>query len=127
MIDQADVFLRRELAHLAVSGRVRAQPIGVELYRFELIRTVIPLVPRNLLDGKLNQGQGVSPAGPEDFGVHGDVKVVLLAEALTEEGCVAALALTLTPDKDATPWRDNGSATHPSCGTAPYTPPRYFL
>lgn len=45
-----------------------------------------------------------------------------------EQGSVALFALSLATQEESAPGRDARTAhPHPTFGTAPYTPPRYFL
>jgi hypothetical protein len=44
-----------------------------------------------------------------------------------EQSPIRLLTLSLTTKEDTPPyWNRGGAPFHPSCGTAPYTPPRYF-
>ena len=76
---------------------------------------------------KVTVATGVSPAsGTGDFSNCFAAEIHLLGQP-GEQGSVSLLALAFAAKEDALPRR-YGSATsaHPSCGTAPYTPPRYF-
>jgi hypothetical protein len=56
-----------------------------------------------------------------------EVQPRFIGKAL-QEGPITVFARPLATYEESAPGRNSRSLpTHPTCGTAPYTPPRYFL
>ena len=89
-------------------------------------RSPCPSEMGQLSHGHFNAAKGVTRAWPEHFDHKMDGEVRFSDEILEKAG-IALFRLTLAADEYGSPLRNKGAArSHPSFGTPPYTPLRYF-
>ena len=83
--------------------------------------------PGDFLGSTSQAGDGIAGAETEVY----DLKVnrtALGLQKIVEQLAIGLLGLSLTAQKDRRfGFYDPTAHPHPTCGTAPYTPPRYFL
>jgi hypothetical protein len=77
-------------------------------------------------DRQRNQIQGIPNSRTQQDRVDSEVKAGLFSQP-REESSIPLLTLPFAAKKDSCAYWDGGATSlYPSCGTAPYTPPRYF-
>jgi hypothetical protein len=118
----------RNRADLCIARRRLAKAITVYQYGPMYVRGLsFAFSLNNSLAGKLNEGQGIAAARLEQDHMKVDITAASFQQA-ADQYPIAALALSLASQEDATALRYEraAAACHPTCGTAPYTPPRYL-
>jgi hypothetical protein len=125
--DQSKASSTCEIVHAAIALWTEIQSIGIKQDRLLTERPMIPLTSLDTLTGDLDEVQRIAPSRTQQFDHQRNVETVLFAGELSEKSSITSFAFPLAAKKDSPALRDGCTTLHPSWGTAPYTPPRYFL
>ncbi len=125
--NQPEVSSARNLAHLCIAFRIPAQRIGIEQHGPDSVGCVIVFSSDHAPLGKFDESQEIAATRSEA----NDIEMDILATGFkqpTQQSAITLLALALAAEKDTTTlWAETvAHRSHPSCGTAPYTPPEYL-
>ena len=124
--DELKVALGGFFIEQPVALRCLAQLVLIQQDRLDRKRPTLSFIFANLLNRQLHEGQRVSSSGTKEHDLRRQMETEFIGDP-AQQSAVSLLALSFAAKKDATARRYGGvTPPHPSCGTAPYTPPRYF-
>jgi hypothetical protein len=119
--DQIELPAGGQSIHLLISLVVVADPVLVQEHESPAVGTSLQSLSE-FLDDLLDNGQWIST--PTVRAMQVDVKPLAIGKTLQEE-CVGVLAISFAPDEESGALR-NRASHHPTCGSAPNAPLKYF-
>jgi hypothetical protein len=125
--DDADLHLVGKLLCLLAAVRIVLNLIKIEKYRSARKLCAPLLSPHDLLLSPTQAGDRVARSGTkiDDFEVNRSARRL---QQIVEQLAVSLFGLPFAAQEDRRLRLDKSPPhPHPTCGTAPYTPPRYFL